>query len=482
MKKWVSTFLIIFTLLCGNVFAADEYTIIDFSEFADVGEFSEGLCAVKDTETSRWGFVDINKNWVITPQFKNASYFKNGLCAVNTADGESVLINRSGNIIFKRSEYDVSASSDDFYIEKHGKYFILLDDYRITLIDENYHPITVDDVELWTFSGKSKTLFWENNQQRVYNYKGTDITDKLTNENVDLSRDMSANNKYIIGQTDDKIKCFDIHGNKIAEFNENNYTVRLHGDLILCNNKVYNIARNQTLFAPESDNIDDIQIYYNKYFTVKKHNGTSALYSADGKILVEFGAWDYIYPSSVSKNIIVATNGKYGIADYDGNLLIPLEYTPRSTIHAVITEDGRYAMLKKNMNSYIIDLSTLKCREGLSFISGNRYLYSSDKILDNSLNLVYEEANCHFGNDEKIISRNLKNGVMRHMFLQKPAAYNLMLLNDPGINIEIDKTALVFDVLPIIQNGRTLVPMRAIFEALGANVEWNGNTQTVFNL
>ncbi|MFZ5590550.1 MAG: stalk domain-containing protein [Bacillota bacterium] len=36
-----------------------------------------------------------------------------------------------------------------------------------------------------------------------------------------------------------------------------------------------------------------------------------------------------------------------------------------------------------------------------------------------------------------------------------------------------------FDVPPVIENGRTLVPLRAIFEALGAKVEWEEATQTV---
>ncbi|MBO5370356.1 MAG: copper amine oxidase N-terminal domain-containing protein, partial [Clostridia bacterium] len=38
---------------------------------------------------------------------------------------------------------------------------------------------------------------------------------------------------------------------------------------------------------------------------------------------------------------------------------------------------------------------------------------------------------------------------------------------------------VLFDVLPTITDGRTLVPLRAIFEALGAKVEWNGETQTI---
>ncbi|QGU00481.1 N-acetylmuramoyl-L-alanine amidase [Candidatus Syntrophocurvum alkaliphilum] len=36
-----------------------------------------------------------------------------------------------------------------------------------------------------------------------------------------------------------------------------------------------------------------------------------------------------------------------------------------------------------------------------------------------------------------------------------------------------------FEVDPIIENGRTLVPLRAIFEAMGAVVEWDNDTRTV---
>ena len=43
----------------------------------------------------------------------------------------------------------------------------------------------------------------------------------------------------------------------------------------------------------------------------------------------------------------------------------------------------------------------------------------------------------------------------------------------------IDGKNLTFDVPPMIENGRTLVPTRAIFESLGAEVYWDGPTQTV---
>ena len=41
-----------------------------------------------------------------------------------------------------------------------------------------------------------------------------------------------------------------------------------------------------------------------------------------------------------------------------------------------------------------------------------------------------------------------------------------------SITVLLDGQALFFDVQPQIINSRTMVPMRAIFTALGANVDW----------
>ncbi len=47
------------------------------------------------------------------------------------------------------------------------------------------------------------------------------------------------------------------------------------------------------------------------------------------------------------------------------------------------------------------------------------------------------------------------------------------------ITVNIDSVPVSFDVAPRIIGGRTMVPVRAIFEALGAKVEWEPSTQTV---
>ena len=47
------------------------------------------------------------------------------------------------------------------------------------------------------------------------------------------------------------------------------------------------------------------------------------------------------------------------------------------------------------------------------------------------------------------------------------------------VSVKINGKLISFDQDPVIHEGRTLVPLRAIFEELGAEVDWDGDTQTV---
>lgn len=47
------------------------------------------------------------------------------------------------------------------------------------------------------------------------------------------------------------------------------------------------------------------------------------------------------------------------------------------------------------------------------------------------------------------------------------------------ITVEINGEKVIFDQEPVLKDGRTLVPLRKIFEALGASVAWDDATQTV---
>jgi len=74
---------------------------------------------------------------------------------------------------------------------------------------------------------------------------------------------------------------------------------------------------------------------------------------------------------------------------------------------------------------------------------------------------------------KKLISIALVLCVIASMF-----TFNVFAAEE--IKVTIDGKAQNYDVMPVIENGRTLVPMRAIFEALGAVVSWDDATKTVF--
>lgn len=49
---------------------------------------------------------------------------------------------------------------------------------------------------------------------------------------------------------------------------------------------------------------------------------------------------------------------------------------------------------------------------------------------------------------------------------------------ESAINVNLDGKILIFDEYPINESGRTLVPLRKIFEELGATVSWDSSSKT----
>jgi hypothetical protein len=63
-----------------------------------------------------------------------------------------------------------------------------------------------------------------------------------------------------------------------------------------------------------------------------------------------------------------------------------------------------------------------------------------------------------------------------------PVALAFTKENTDKIIIKINNNSIYFDVNPIIRNGRVLVPLRKIFESLGAKVTWNSSTNSTEKL
>lgn len=72
----------------------------------------------------------------------------------------------------------------------------------------------------------------------------------------------------------------------------------------------------------------------------------------------------------------------------------------------------------------------------------------------------------HYRYNSLISDQNLYNKVKNYYANQK-------------IKVYVEGEQVIFDQEPIISNGRTLVPLRKIFEALNATVDWNSKTNSV---
>lgn len=57
-----------------------------------------------------------------------------------------------------------------------------------------------------------------------------------------------------------------------------------------------------------------------------------------------------------------------------------------------------------------------------------------------------------------------------------PVTTAFMADNEPSVYL--NGTKMTFEKNPFIENNRTLIPMRAIFEAVGASVTWDQETKT----
>ena len=67
-----------------------------YSRFSDARVFSEGLAAVQDQDTGRWGYIAPNGDWVIEPQFADAFDFSEGLAAVRDGTWTYGFIDKTG--------------------------------------------------------------------------------------------------------------------------------------------------------------------------------------------------------------------------------------------------------------------------------------------------------------------------------------------------------------------------------------------------
>ncbi len=218
--------------------------------------------------------------------------------------------------------------------------------------------------------------------------------------------------------------------------------------------------------------------------------------SSNGKINVATGTQGTIMTSTNGKDWSKCDSGmKQTIRSINNNgkVFVALAYEDGKP-YIIISDDGTnwkttyapneyedYSYVLWDGKSFIIlgDDSTLVSHDGTSWEKINRngmadvnqVIYDGQKYIATAIHgrLYVSMSNEKW---DKIEMKYITKIIPNESGEEKISQTN-------NVKVLMNGTELDFDVNPVIENGRVLVPLRMIFESLGATVTWESKTKTV---
>ena len=132
---------------------------------------------------------------------------------------------------------------------------------------------------------------------------------------------------------------------------------------------------------------------------------------------------------------------------------------PGHTLQGLVNTDGKVIIEPLYESCYDMDEGLIYARD-----------LNKNYLFDYSGNLLCELNGNNVGRSVGGVFSILDFDTMKYGYMVNP-------LKHPKVYINGNK--LKSDVYPVIENDRTLVPMRAIFESFGAEIMWDDSTKTV---
>jgi hypothetical protein len=116
--------------------------------FKEINEYTDGIAAARDSN-GKWGFINLDGEWVIAPQYAAVHDFRGALANVSTND-QSFAISREGKVIGKACKVlktlvgtELDIIPDRYVVKKDGKWGLLDGEFNELL------PFEYDDIDRW---------------------------------------------------------------------------------------------------------------------------------------------------------------------------------------------------------------------------------------------------------------------------------------------------------------------------------------------
>lgn len=250
--------------------------------------------------------------------------------------------------------------------------------------------------------------------------------------------------------------------------NERSWEITLYDD---SSNELYTLSSYQNETKANSCNIGLTQ---GDYFVYIHRASYGDLHQGDYKFKVEYNKdnnWEKEANDTIKEATRISTE-----VDYKGSVKTSED---KDYYRVDINEPGYYVVdfihenLTDDERSWSITLYNDTSNE-----LGNTY--SAQNQVKARVRTDYLEAGTYY----VLVARNSYNDLSEADYTLKVAKANqktiTMQINNPrftnqGKTLNIDEGGTV----PVVIDGRTLVPIRAIIEGMGGKVDWDGNTQKV---
>ncbi len=438
----------------------DQHEIVYGSNGNELIKFSDGLAKItlakivyegdsQYFENPKVGYIDGNGKRIVGFKYEDGTSFSDGVAAVKS-NGKWGVIDKNGKQIAPFQYDDVTQISEGILtcslngkwgaIDKNGKIVIPFE-YEM-LYPKSEDLIGFKKGGKWGFINQQNKVVIPAKYEDVMNFKDGLGGYKLNNKWGFIDK----NGKEIIPNEYEALGQFN-EGQAQAKKDGKSGHIDKEGKIV--------IPFNYDYLGPLSDGM----VVVGREVNITPYEGNEKL---DGEVL-ELALWyDEQKENFYTEKFLNVDSGNefdtykqyiYGYLDKNGKEVIPMMYSSATDfchgMAGISLSFGNYPV------GYYIDKSNKKIQEsaGIPLPFSEGYSISIEPILRSSLFYITKNPN-HYQEENT-------------------------LLTESDISVYLDDKKLKFDQNTIIENGHTLVPMRNIFEHLGAEISWNQATKTV---
>ncbi|QOX65490.1 hypothetical protein FRZ06_20065 [Anoxybacterium hadale] len=442
-----------------SIISSDKIISIDGTIYSDVSSFFQGYTSVTVKATSRKGILDQNGALVFEDKdgkYTDLIHIGSGIFAAKIKGEKYAFLDRAGTPLTEAiysTDWSFMVSEESIAASKEGKYGYL------DLSGKEITPFIYDD-----------TLRFSEGLAPVCRDGKWGYIDKTGAEVIPLTYDSARyfSKGLAAVAVSDKWGLIDKAGNMILPL-ENDYLYEQENGLYLAqkgdtsslldsSGKPVKMTGDYSYVS--YDGSSDGRFYAQK---IKDGQEISAFLDKDENLLTGWKDFSLFY---LSDNLYLGQKS----GEYPPGVVPPHDY------------NQRFALLDAAGNN----LTGFKYSNTGDFFNNFkvvfRYYYEGAGLLNQYgaevLPTLFEDI---ILTDEgyAFVTIGDDSGNARVGYFKVPESWQTIRTASRPVTVYLNGVELYFDSVPTIKNNKTMVPLRKIFEALGATVEWDASTQTV---